>query len=104
VTVLEANAHFATMRGELGPNFPSTAVTAELNGEVVDCWSESMAAAARLSGMLDECTTWLHLVEAIEHFQACHSSGVFSDADWHQETVEVIKTLMEWGAEREAAA
>jgi hypothetical protein len=83
-----------------GDRFPIPLVVTLPGGreEVIDGFCVLMtAAAASLSGMLDECADLDDLKEAYLHFFACYDSGIFGDDDWLAEAARVLNELIGWG-------
>ena len=56
-----------------------------------------MAAAASLSGMLDDCRTDEDLRQAVEHFDHLANAGVMTEQQWAAEGVRIDDELMQWG-------
>ena len=98
--MLTSNEHFASCTpDELRERFDFDG-TIELP-DIGECTPAALAAAASLSGMLDDAVCDADLKEALTHFFVCLEGEIIGLDAWSEATREVIAAVLEWGAEQE---
>jgi hypothetical protein len=63
-----------------------------------------MAAAASLSGQLEECCCETELKDAVTHFVSLLEAGIFTNEQWVAEGLQIEDELMSWGRAADADA
>lgn len=93
--VLDANEFLASVtdRGPFTVPADIQEIASALPGGQGDAWPEVMTAAAKASGMLEECRTPSELLQAVQQFSSMLQSGQATMSQWEDSFLDVVFDL-----------